>query len=309
MSVFMLDCDAVTATASSINSLVSQYSQIADSVKGYDTSCEDGFDFAGAKNAIAANIDACTMKVQNTVKLIEGVVTSHTNLQNSFSLEQTGAAEEGGTENRVDPISPGTTTGGNVTSGGSTPSGTTTGGTTPSGTTTGGYTSGTTPSGSTGGSSGGYTGGGYVGAGAAAGVAGAVGGSSTNEPTVQNPTDLTEKVNNVSQVSVDVDRLDAVNKTPIVTGMTYNDLGYATYDNKYVIVCDTSLGNIGDNIVFTRADGTTVDCVVGAVVDYSQEYKGTVSFIVNNNWNAQGTNNLTIDLNSTKIVNNGQYVK
>ena len=316
MSVFMLDCDAVTATASSINSLVAQYSQIADSVKGYDTSCEDGFDFAGAKSAIAANIDACTTKVQNTVKLIEGVVSSHTNLQNSFSLEQTGAADNGGTQNKVDT----STSGGTVTSGGSTTGGTTTGGYTggTSGGSTGGYTGGTSggstggyTGGTSGGSTGGYSGGstgGYAGAGAIAGVAGAVSGS-TNEPTVQNPTDLTQKVNNVSQVSVDVNRLDAANKTPIVTGMTYNDLGYATYDNKYVIVCDTSMGNIGDNIVFTRADGTTVDCVVGAVVDYSQEYKGTVSFIVNDSWNAQGTNNLTIDLNNVKILNNGQYTK
>ena len=49
-------------------------------------------------------------------------------------------------------------------------------------------------------------------------------------------------------------------------------------------------------------------CVVGAVVDYSQEYKGNVSFIVNNTWNAQGANNLTFDLKNMTIMNNGQYV-
>ena len=86
MAIFMLDCDSVTASASSVNSLVAQFSQIADSVNGYDTSCEDGFDFAGGKAAIAANIEACTTKVQNTVKLIEGAVSAHTTLQNSFSL-------------------------------------------------------------------------------------------------------------------------------------------------------------------------------------------------------------------------------
>ena len=91
--------------------------------------------------------------------------------------------------------------------------------------------------------------------------------------------------------------------------MTYNDLGYATYDNKYVIVCDTTMGNVGDNIVFTKPDGTKIDCIVGAVVDYSQDYKGTVSFIVNNQWNVQGNNNLTFDLNNIKILNNGKYVK
>ena len=64
----------------------------------------------------------------------------------------------------------------------------------------------------------------------------------------------------------------------------------------------------GDNLVFTKPDGTKIDCVVGAVVDYSQEYKGNVSFIVSDTWNAQGANNLTFDLNNMKILNNGQYV-
>ena len=61
-------------------------------------------------------------------------------------------------------------------------------------------------------------------------------------------------------------------------------------------------------VEYTKPDGTKVDCIVGAVVDYSQEYKGNVSFIVNNTWNAQGTNNLTFDLKNIKIMNNGQYI-
>ena len=40
-------------------------SNIGSSVKGYDTSCEDGFDFASAKSAIANNIEACTIKIEN----------------------------------------------------------------------------------------------------------------------------------------------------------------------------------------------------------------------------------------------------
>ena len=90
--------------------------------------------------------------------------------------------------------------------------------------------------------------------------------------------------------------------------MTYNQAGYATFEDKYVIVCDTTLAKVGDNIIFTKPDGTKIDCVVGAVVDYSQEYKGNVSFIVNNTWNAQGANNLTFDLKNMTIMNNGQYV-
>ena len=274
MAIFMLDCDSVTASASSVNSLVAQFSQIADSVNGYDTSCEDGFDFAGGKAAIAANIEACTTKVQNTVKLIEGAVSAHTTLQNSFSLDQNGAIGSE-TQNREDTGSA----------------------TVPAGTTS--YS----PSYSTGGGGGGGYSGAVVGAGAAAGLSEII-----KEPTSQNPTDITGKINAVDQVTVDVNKLDAANKTQFITGMTYNDLGYATFDDKYVIVCDTTLAKVGDNLVFTRPDGTKIDCVVGAVVDYSQQYKGNVSFIVNNNWNAQGANNLTFDLNTMKITNNGQYV-
>ena len=166
MAIFMLDCDSVTASASSVNSLVAQFSQIADSVNGYDTSCEDGFDFAGGKAAIAANIEACTTKVQNTVKLIEGAVSAHTTLQNSFSLDQNGAIGSE-TQNRVDTGSAGTTnsTGSSDTTSytSNTPGNGTYSSSTPS---SGSYS----PSYSTGGGGGGGYTGAVVGAGAAAGL-------------------------------------------------------------------------------------------------------------------------------------------
>ncbi len=318
MAIFMLDCDSVTSTNSSITSLVTQFSQLADAVNGYDTACEDGFDFAGGKAAIASNIEACTTKVQNTAKLIEGVVTSHTTLQNTFTLDQAGATNvDAASENRVDSsttttTTPGdtnnnvpTTNTGNYSSAGNS---TTSGNYSSSGSSSGGnYSSGGGSSSGGSYSSGGYSSGGAasVGAGVAAGsVAGSVIGGETT-----GPVDVTSKINSVDQVTVDVNKLDPANKTQFITGMTYNQAGYATYDNKYVIVCDTTLANVGDNIVFTNSDGSTIDCVVGAVVDYSQEYKGNVSFIVNNTWNAQGTSNLAFDLKNMKILNNGQYVK
>lgn len=306
MAIFMLDCDSVTATASSITSLVTQFSQLADSVNGYDTSCEDGFDFAGGKAAIAANIDACTTKVQNTAKLVEGVVTSHTALQNSFTIDQSGSSNTGETQNKETTTTTTTTTTTNTT--GTTTSTTTnsTGTTTPTSNGTGYTTS--TGSNYTGSSSSNYSGAGAAAVGTGAAV-GAATSTTTTTTTTDTPVDVTSKINAVDQVTVDVDKLDPENKTQFITGMTYNQAGYATYDNKYVIVCDTTLAKVGDNIVFTNADGTKIDCVVGAVVDYSQEYKGNVSFIVNNTWNAQGTNNLTFDLKNMTIMNNGQYVK
>lgn len=299
MAIFMLDCDSVTATASSINTLVSQFSQLADSVNGYDTSCEEGFDFAGGKAAISANIEACTTKVQNTVKLVEGVVTSHTTLQNSFSLDQNGSVEDG-SQNRVDN-SDGSNSGYSTGSGGNYNS---------SGdgnNNLGGYSSGGGYSSSGGNSFAGGTSTGGVLAGVASGAADNIS-NALEQATAQNPVDVTNKINAVDQVTVDVDKLDPENKTQFITGMTYNENGYAIFEDKYVIVCDTTLAKVGDNLVFTKPDGTKIDCVVGAVVDYSQEYKGNVSFIVSDTWNAQGANNLTFDLNNMKILNNGQYV-
>ena len=291
MAIFMLDCDSVTSSASSINSLVTQFSQLADSVNGYDTSCEDGFDFAGGKAAIAANIDACTTKVQNTVKLVEGVVTSHTALQNSFTIDQNGSSSSE-TQNKQTGTNTNTTgTNTNTTNTNNTGSYYTS--------SSGNYNSSNNSGGSYGGGS--Y----YAGAGAAVGAGAA---ASTTTQTTTGPVDVTNKINAVDQVTVDVDKLDPENKTQFITGMTYNQAGYATFEDKYVIVCDTTLAKVGDNIIFTKPDGTKIDCVVGAVVDYSQEYKGNVSFIVNNTWNAQGANNLTFDLKNMTIMNNGQYV-
>lgn len=310
MAIFMLDCDSVTSSASSINSLVTQFSQLADSVNGYDTSCEDGFDFAGGKVAIAANIDACTTKVQNTVKLVEGVVTSHTALQNSFTIDQNGSSSSETQNKQTGTNTTGTntnTTGTNSTGTNTYTTGTNTNGTNTNGTNNSGsyYTSsGGNNSSSNGGGS--YGGGSYyAGAGAAVGAGAA---ASTTTQTTTGPVDVTNKINAVDQVTVDVDKLDPENKTQFITGMTYNQAGYATFEDKYVIVCDTTLAKVGDNIIFTKPDGTKIDCVVGAVVDYSQEYKGNVSFIVNNTWNAQGANNLTFDLKNMTIMNNGQYV-
>jgi len=89
MAIFVLDCDAVAASVGSLDSVYSQVIQIADSVRAYDTSCEDGFDFSSAKSSIVANIEACSVKIKNTIDLINYVVDSHTNLQNSIEFDST----------------------------------------------------------------------------------------------------------------------------------------------------------------------------------------------------------------------------
>lgn len=82
MTKFMLDCDSVTSIGSSISTLGSEISQVSSNVSGYDTSNSEGFDFTSAKNSIVNNLEACTTKVQNTAKILERLVSNHTDTQN-----------------------------------------------------------------------------------------------------------------------------------------------------------------------------------------------------------------------------------
>ena len=99
--VFILDCDPVSQVGSSLSGVASSISQISSSVHSYDTSCEDGFDFATAASSIASNIEASSIKVENTAKVIEKVVSTHTALQNKLigkeeDEEQTSSNSQGG---------------------------------------------------------------------------------------------------------------------------------------------------------------------------------------------------------------------
>ena len=84
MALFMLDCDFATSAADRIESTAREFEHVQGSVNSYDTSCEDGFDFASAKTAIASNIEACSVKASNASKLVSAVVSAHTDLQNKL---------------------------------------------------------------------------------------------------------------------------------------------------------------------------------------------------------------------------------
>ena len=88
MSVFMLDTNSMDSATSSMQTLSSQVSNLASSVEGYDTSCEDGFDFGSAKSAIANNLDACAIKIMNTAYVIDNVRNSHAKLQESLTFDE-----------------------------------------------------------------------------------------------------------------------------------------------------------------------------------------------------------------------------
>lgn len=323
MAVFMLETDALTSASSAISSLASQVNGVSSSINGYDTSCEDGFDFAGAKSVLASNVEACSTKITNTASILENVVSAHTELQSSMKFD--------GSNNYSSSSS--TSTNGSSSSGGNYSGG---------GTSGGGYSGGGSYSGGSSSYGGGDYSGGYSGA-AVSGIAVSdlvtekvkdsnndkvkeITGdaSSKNEKDTDknketNDSELTgileEKVTtelkDVNYAYINSDKVTDKSKE-LFNDATFNydsNTGYALVDGKYVIACDSTVGEVGDIIRFTQEDGTIVECVVGTntVTDAS---KNVINFIVDKeNWANKTPMSISENLinNTTTITNAGQY--
>lgn len=323
MAVFMLETDALTSASSAISSLASQVNEVSSSINGYDTSCEDGFDFAGAKSVLASNVEACSTKITNTASILENVVSAHTELQSSMKFD--------GSNNYSSSSS--TSTNGSSSSGGNYSGG---------GTSGGGYSGGGSYSGGSSSYGGGDYSGGYSGA-AVSGIAVSdlvtekvkdsnndkvkeITGdaSSKNEKDTDknketNDSELTgileEKVTtelkDVNYAYINSDKVTDKSKE-LFNDATFNydsNTGYALVDGKYVIACDSTVGEVGDIIKFTQEDGTIVECVVGTntVTDAS---KNVINFIVDKeNWANKTPMSISENLinNTTTITNAGQY--
>ena len=329
MAVFMLETEALTSASSAISSLASQVNDVSSSINGYDTSCEDGFDFAGAKSVLASNVEACSTKITNTAAILENVVSAHTELQSSMKFD--------GSDNYSSSSS--TSTNGSSSSSGSSSSG---GNYSGGGTSGGGYSGGGSYSGVSSSYSGGDYSGGYSGA-AVSGIAvsGLVTGKvkDSNKDKVKertgaasskdeketyknketNDSELTgileEKVTTelkyVNYAYINSDKVTDKSKE-LFNDATFNydsNTGYALVDGKYVIACDSTVGEVGDIIKFTQKDGNIVECVVGTntVTDAS---KNVINFIVDKeNWANKTPMSISENLinNTTTITNAGQY--
>ena len=338
MAVFMLETEALTSASSAISSLASQVNDVSSSINGYDTSCEDGFDFAGAKSVLASNVESCSTKITNTAAILENVVSAHTELQSSMKFD--------GSNNYSSSSS--TSTNGSSSSSGSSSSG-------------GNYSGGGT-------SGGGYSGGGYSGGGSYSGGSSSYGGGDysggysgaavsgiavsdlvtekvkdSNNDNAKKVTDSdslkdkkdTEKKENEKEKTTDSKSTDSSEEKvttelkdvnyayinsdkvtdkskEIFNDATFNydsNTGYALVDGKYVIACDSTVGEVGDIIKFTQEDGTIVECVVGTntVTDAS---KNVINFIVDKeNWANKTPMSISENLinNTTTITNAGQY--
>ena len=334
MAVFMLETEALTSASSAISSLASQVNDVSSSINGYDTSCEDGFDFAGAKSVLASNVEACSTKITNTAAILENVVSAHTELQSSMKFD--------GSNNYSSSSS--TSTNGSSSSSGSSSSGGnySGGGTSGGGYSGGGYSGGGSYSGGSSSYGGGDYSGGYSGA-AVSGIAVSdlvtekvkdsnndkvkeiTGDASskdekeTDKNKETNDSELTgileEKVTtelkDVNYAYINSDKVTDKSKE-LFNDATFNydsNTGYALVDGKYVIACDSTVGEVGDMIKFTQEDGTIVECVVGTntVTDAS---KNVINFIVDKeNWANKTPMSISENLinNTTTITNAGQY--
>ena len=328
MAVFMLETEALTSASSAISSLASQVNDVSSSINGYDTSCEDGFDFAGAKSVLASNVEACSTKITNTAVILENVVSAHTELQSSMKFDGSDNYSSSSTSTNGSSSSSGSSSSGGNYSGG--------------GTSGGGYSGGGSYSGGSSSYSGGDYSGGYSGA-TVSGIAvsGLVAGKvedsnkdkvkertvaasskdekETDKNKETNDSELTgileEKVTTelkyVNYAYINSDKVTDKSKE-LFNDATFNydsNTGYALVDGKYVIACDSTVGEAGDIIKFTQKDGNIVECVVGTntVTDAS---KNVINFIVDKeNWANKTPMSISENLinNTTTITNAGQY--
>ena len=248
MSVFMIETGNVDSASSAVGKVASQVSDLSSSVSGYDTSCEDGFDFASAKNVIASNIEACVTKVKNTASILNTVSQTHTQLQSSLKYKE-------------DELS--TNSGGK--SGGSS-------GSSYSG---GGY--------SGGGGGGGYSSGGYSSAGSAA-AAGTTAATTAalrkNDTTTKKTEEIENNFKEIGYVYIDQEKIDDNSKKIFEhEEFKYDEEGYAKIGDRYVVTVDESVGKVGDVLKFTQEDGTEIEVVVG-VTTTGSKYKDRINFVM-----------------------------
>ena len=249
MSVFMIETGNVDSASSAVGKIATQISDLSSSVSGYDTSCEDGFDFASAKNAIASNFEACVTKVQNTASILNTVSQTHTQLQNSLKYK------EDKTESKS----------GKKSSGGGSSSG-------------GGY------SGGGGGYSGGGGGGGYSGGGAGLAAAATTGATvrktDDKEEKQEETKEITNSFKEVGYVYIDKDKIsDDAKKVFDNEDFEYDENGYAKIGDRYVVTVDESVGKVGDIIKFTQEDRTEIEAVVGLTTT-GEKYKDKINFVI-----------------------------
>ena len=103
--------------------------------------------------------------------------------------------------------------------------------------------------------------------------------SSTSSSKRDEIVDVTDQLNDMGYVSVEIGEDDKCAKSLFENeDFEYKD-GYAMIGAYYLIVCDASIGTVGDVIKITLKDGKVVTCIVAANTNDLEE-KDVINFIV-----------------------------
>ncbi len=84
MSRFLIETDALQNASDNIITYSQELVNIADTVSSYSTDADE-FDFAGAKNKIAENLNRMNIRVTNIAQVLAYTADSHTDIQSSLS--------------------------------------------------------------------------------------------------------------------------------------------------------------------------------------------------------------------------------
>lgn len=300
MALFMLDTEGVMESSGIFKDLATNVSSVGDAVGSLNVDNKDGFNFAAARTSIVNNINACAIKLSNSSTFLSQVVESHTKLQEmkfidpmekaKIEAEQKAQEEKKKKEEQKKKegkdFSPSRR--GN-----------------PSNPTRGDSEKRKGNDGKT-----------------QVVVAGVTGIASDKAVNVEKTANSEEKVIDNSKSDVvekDIDKsiikdvgyayID-LTVVPEATATLFNDKdfnsqesGYAMIGSRYVIACNSEIGNVGDVVVFTKNDDSTVECVVGYNT-VSDKYKDSISFIVDSEKKtvieSEDTKLLLTDLKSIK---------
>ena len=247
MALFVLDTEIVTTGSGSTKSISSQLNDIAGAVASYvvDTDTEESFNFAGARDVIAQNIEACATKVSNSSGYMEAVVTSHTALQQNEFMSP---AEKARMQSQASGGKGLESYGG------------------------GGYGGG----GSYGGGS--YGGGSYGGGGSYNADNFVIADGLVTDPTKDRESVLLSTVA-CAYLATDQVTLPTIQ---LLNESKATSEGYLKIGSRYLIACDKSIANVGDVLSFVKEDGSVVEFVV-ATTTTSKDSKNTITFIMDPN--------------------------
>ena len=87
MTKFLLETSAIESVSSDINNCSTELDSVLGDVSSYDVSDALEFNFEGAKRAIISNLKESVNKMENTKKLLDKVISEHTNVQNQYKFE------------------------------------------------------------------------------------------------------------------------------------------------------------------------------------------------------------------------------